>query len=109
VPGRARAAAESSLAVLLGDPVFARVVPCSTPGDLCVVGDTGAPGPLAAGARDAARWGADSVAFLIGDAIEVRPLGPGRARRIAWSGLPGRPRQLTAFAGSADTGAVGRL
>jgi hypothetical protein len=102
-----RAAAESSLAILLGEPVFARVVPCANPADLCVVGDTGAPGPLAAGARDAARWGSDSVAFLVGDAIEVRPLGPGRPRVIEWSGLPGRPRQLTAFAGRPDTGSAG--
>jgi hypothetical protein len=98
----ARAAAESSLAVLLGEPVFARVVPCARAADLCVAGDSGAPGPLAAGAHDAARWGPDSVAFLTGDAMEVRPLGPGRARRIDWSGLPGPARQLTAFAGRAD-------
>lgn len=103
----ARAAAESSLAVMLGEPVFARVVPCSSPANLCVVGDSGTPGPLAAGARDAARWGPDSVAFLVGDAIEVRPLGSGRARRIEWSGLPGPARQLTAFAGRADTMSAG--
>ncbi len=94
-----RTTAESTLAVLVGDPVFARVIPCAEPGALCVVGDTGAPGVLAERARDAARWGADSVAFLAGNAIEVRPLGAGTARRIEWSGLPGRPRELTAFAG----------
>src|SRR4029078_12057672 len=37
VPPEERAAAESSLAVLLGDPVFARVVPCSQAEDLCVI------------------------------------------------------------------------
>ncbi|HEX3274878.1 MAG TPA: hypothetical protein VHR43_08495, partial [Gemmatimonadales bacterium] len=63
--------------------------------------------PLAAGARDAARWGPDSVAFLVGNAIEVRPLGSGRARRVEWSGLPGPARQLTAFAGRADTMSAG--
>jgi len=94
-----RAVAESSLAVLLGDPVFARVVPCAEPGALCVVGDTGTPGLLAEDARAPARWGTDSVAFLVGDEIEVRPLGPGLARRIDWSGLPGRARELTAFGG----------
>jgi hypothetical protein len=92
-----RAQAESSLAVLLGDPVFARVTACAEPGALCVVGDTGAPGLLAEHARDAARWGPDSVAFLVGNEIEVRPLGPGRARRIVWSEVPGRARELTAF------------
>ncbi|HEY7635360.1 MAG TPA: hypothetical protein VH763_07445 [Gemmatimonadales bacterium] len=97
ISGAGRVAAESSLSVLLGSPVFARVVPCAEPGALCVAGDTGAPGPLARSARDALRWGTDSVAFLIGDQLEVRPLGPGRARRLLWSGFPGHPRQPTAF------------
>jgi hypothetical protein len=98
VPAAGRAAAESSLAVLLGDPVFARVTPCAEAGALCVTGDTGAPGLLAEDARDAARWGPDSVAFLTGSRLEVRPLGPGLARRIEWSELPGPARELTAFA-----------
>lgn len=89
--------AESTLAVLLGDPVFARVVPCTEPDALCVAADTGSPGRLAEHARDATRWGPDSVAFLTGSVIEVRPLGPGIARKIEWSGLPGRARDLTAF------------
>ena len=98
VPPPGRATAESSLAVLLGDPVFARVVPCTEPDALCVASDTGSPGLLAEHARGAARWGPDSVAFLTGSVIEVRPLGPGRARKIEWSELPGRARELTAFA-----------
>jgi len=97
VPAAAEPAAESTLAVLLGEPVFARVVPCTEPGALCVASDTGSPGLLAEHARDATRWGADSVAFLTGSAIEVRPLGPGLARKIEWSGLPGRARELTGF------------
>jgi hypothetical protein len=92
------AAAESSLSVLLGDPVFARVVPCSTPGTLCVATDSGQ-GFLARGAQQAVRWGSDSVALLIGKQLEIRPLGPGRPRRLAWSNLPQSPRQLTYFAG----------
>ena len=99
VSGAGRAAAESSLAVLLGDPVFARVVPCKTPGDLCVSGDTGAPGFLAHEARQAVRWGADSVALLIGNRVEIRPLGPGRPRRLTWTNLPLDPRQMTFFEG----------
>jgi hypothetical protein len=94
-----RAAAESSLAVLLGEPVFTRVVACREPGDLCVAGDTGAPGLLARGARDATRWGADSVAFIVGTTVEIRPLGPGRARRLQVSGAPGPLRQITVFTG----------
>jgi hypothetical protein len=92
-----RAVAESTLSVLLGSPVFARVVSCDRPGALCVQADTGTPGLLVRGARDPLRWGPDSVAFLIGDQLEIRPLGPGRARRLLWSSFPGHPRQPTAF------------
>ena len=99
VQDRERAAAESSLAVLLGDPIFAKVVPCASPGELCVLGDTGSPGFLARGARGAVRWGPDSVALLIGERVEIRPLGPGRPRRLTWSNLPENPRQLTYFEG----------
>jgi hypothetical protein len=100
--GTARAAAESSLAVLLGTPVFARVVPCEDPADLCVVGDGGTPALLAEEARDAARWGDDSVAYLTGGRLVVRPVGPGRARVVPWSGVPARPRQLTVFPGTSE-------
>jgi hypothetical protein len=97
VPDGGRAVAESSLSVLLGSPVFGRVIACAQPEALCVEGDTGTPGLLARGARDALRWGTDSVAFLVGDQLEIRPLGPGRARRLLWSSFPGHPRQPTAF------------
>lgn len=100
VPADERPAAESSLAVLLGRPVFARVVPCAERDALCVAGDTGAPGLLARGARDAARWGDDSVMFFLGDAVEIRPLGAGRARRLDWEDVPPRPRQMTVFPGA---------
>jgi hypothetical protein len=100
VAGPGHAAAESSLAVLLGDPAFARVVPCVDPADLCVVGDSGPPALLAEDAGEAARWGDDSVAYLTGGRLVVRPVGPGRARVIDWSGVPARPRQLTVFPGA---------
>ena len=90
--------AESSLAVLLGDPVFARVVPCQSAGDLCVTGDSGA-ALLARGARDPVRWGTDSVAFFVGNNLEIRPLGAGRPRRLVWSNAPERPRGMTFFPG----------
>jgi hypothetical protein len=99
VPPTERAAAESSLAILLGEPAFTRVVPCREPDALCILGDTGAPSLLAQGARDAARWGTDSVAYITGNAIDVRPLGPGRARRLQVSGAGGPLRQLTVFTG----------
>jgi hypothetical protein len=99
VPAAERLKAESSLAVLLGDPVFARAVPCETDGDLCVSSDSGPSALLARGARDAVRWGPDSVAFFVGEDLEIRPLGPGRSRRLPWSNVPGRPREMTFFPG----------
>jgi hypothetical protein len=100
VPVAQRASAESALAVLVGRPAFARAVPCANPEDLCVVGDTGSPALFAPGAREPARWGDDSVAYLEGDRLVVRPLASGRARQVEWSGLPARPRQPSVFAGA---------
>jgi hypothetical protein len=102
VPAADRAAAESSLAVLLGDPVFARVVPCDIPGDLCVAADTGSPGLLARGAHDPLRWGGDSVAFFVDDELEIRPLARGRPRLLTWSNGPKRPREMTFFPGKRE-------
>jgi hypothetical protein len=102
VPRDRRAAAESTLAVLLGAPAFARVVPCTEPEAICVVGDTGAPGLLAEHAHDAARWGDDSVAFFLGSTVLIRPLGPGRPRRLDWDNPPRRPRQMTVFPGAGE-------
>jgi hypothetical protein len=101
VPAPERLRAESTLAVLLGQPIFARVVPCKTEDDLCVIAD-GGPGVLARGAHDAARWGNDSVAFFVGDEVEIRPLAKGRPRRLAWTHVPEFPRQLTYFPGRRD-------
>lgn len=106
VAAGARAAAESSLAVLLGSPVFGRAVGCAKPGDLCVVGDTGGPALLAAGARDPVRWGPDSVGYFRGDALLVRPLGPGRERRVELSAAPRRPRDPTVFTPPRPAGAT---
>ncbi|HEU5040172.1 MAG TPA: hypothetical protein VFT84_05110 [Gemmatimonadales bacterium] len=103
VTGAAKASAESALAVLLGEPAFARAVPCADPEDVCVVSDTAAPALLARGVRDPARWGADSVAYVAGNAILVRPLGPGRERRLEMTGAPRAPRQITVFTGSAPS------
>lgn len=101
VPPPESVRAESTLAVLLGNPIFATVVPCPTPGDLCVSAE-GAPALLARGARDAARWGDDSVAFFLGNELEIRPLAKGRPRRLAWTRPPEHPRQLTFFPGKPD-------
>ena len=101
VPARQENHAESTLAVLLGKPVFASVIPCPTTDDLCVSGEGGS-GLLARGAHDPARWGDDSVAFFVGDELEVRPVGRGRPRRLTWTHAPDRPRQLTFFPGKRD-------
>ena len=102
VPAAEKAQAESALAVLLGDPVFGRVVPCESRDELCVVGDTGTPGFLVRGAHDPVRWGPDSVAFMLGTRLEIRPLARGRPRRLTWSNLPENPRDLTFFEGAGD-------
>lgn len=93
-----RAEADTSLGVFLGDPPFARVVVCE--GALCAQGDTGPPVPFAAEGRDPVRWGADSVAYLAGNKLVVRPVGPGRARMVEWTGVPRAPRELTFFPGA---------
>ena len=100
VPAPERARAESALSVLLGRPIFGRVVRCADPDDLCVEADTGAPGLLARHASGAARYGDDSVLVQIGRDLLVRPLGPGHAREIEWAGLPPAPREPTAFGGA---------
>jgi hypothetical protein len=99
--GAVRAAADSSLSVLLGDPPFGRAVQCGRA--LCVQADIGAPTPFAENSHDAARWGADSVAFLSGGDLVVRPLGPGRERRVEWSAVPARPREMTVFPGAVSS------
>jgi hypothetical protein len=101
VPAEERAAADSTLAVLLGDPVFARVVPCQPRSeDLCVVPRRGRPGILAQAASDPVRWGDDSVAFFTGELLQIRPLARGRPRLLHWTEAPNRPRQITYFPGS---------
>jgi hypothetical protein len=102
IPATERAAAESSLAVLLGSPVFARVTHCGRPADLCIVGDTAAPSLLAADAHDAVRWGGDSVGYFVGDELRVRPLGPGRERTLELRSPPAHPREATMFPGATE-------
>ncbi|MBA3658018.1 MAG: hypothetical protein H0W67_00285 [Gemmatimonadales bacterium] len=97
VPVGRRAAADSALAVLLGDPVFARVVPCDGGTALCTEGRNGATAPLVSDAHGPVRWGRDSVAFFRGSALEIRPLGPGRPRALEWRERIRHPRAVTFF------------
>lgn len=92
----AKAAAEA-MSIRVGTPAFARVDRCPGSTALCVFPDSGAPAPLAQDARDATRWGADSIAYIQGGELIVRPLGPGRARRLEWRKGIQQPRGLTAF------------
>lgn len=105
--------ARSAFEVLLGDPPFARIVPCApdAPAECAQpLNDTATTRvPLADfPVRDAVRWRGDSVAYLIGDSLRVRPLGRGRERRVEWAPrVPEAPRQFTFFPGRArrDTSA----
>jgi len=100
-----RAEAESTLAVLLGDPPFAEVVPCPDPADLCLRTKEDASAPLAPDAHGALRWGRDSVAFFRRDGtLEIRPLGPGRARLLRVEAAPKGVREVTVFTGRAVSG-----
>ena len=98
-PGQRGAEADSAFQVVLGDPAFAVLTECPT-GGLCVPGDAGNVQVLTATGRNGFRWGADSVAYFLGDEIEVRPLGGGVTRRLAWSSPPASPRTATCFLGA---------
>ncbi len=75
--------ADSAFQVLIGSPAFARIAPCTADDEsLCAVRASGIGQVLARGAHSPARWGSDSVAWLLADEIEARPLGDGVARRI---------------------------
>jgi hypothetical protein len=93
------AGADSAFAVYAGDPPFARIETCASGDGLCVVGDSGPPSPLAPGGRDPIAWGADSVGYLEGSELVVRPVGPGRARRARLPARLDNARDFTAFLG----------
>lgn len=79
------AAADSALRVLVGEPAFAAIERCdSVPRHLCARSN-GRESVVATDAEFGARWGSDSVAFVRGGVLEVRPVGPGRARRVEFT------------------------
>lgn len=85
VPVRAadRARSDSALQILLGSPMFARAEACAADlSALCAIGADGVEQPLAPVARNPARWGSDSVAYVREGAIHVRPLGGGASRAV---------------------------
>ena len=101
VPASDAAIADSALAVLLGNPPFAAAGPCAAGPGLCALGGSSET-LLDAEGRDPLRWGGDSVAFFVDNSLVVRPLGAGRVRRVAWSRVPGRPREASYTPGPAE-------
>lgn len=90
--GVARAAADSAIDVLLGEPAFARAGACDA-GGICVTGPSGAPAVVSASGHDPFRWGTDSLAWFEEGRVVVRPLGPGAARTLTWLEMPAHMRQ----------------
>jgi hypothetical protein len=93
------APADSAFAVHVGAPPFGRVAACGGGAGLCVVDATGGASSLAPGGRDPVAWGADSVGYLEGAELVVRPVGPGRARRARLPTRMENAREFTAFLG----------
>ncbi|HET9295160.1 MAG TPA: hypothetical protein VFO06_12765, partial [Gemmatimonadales bacterium] len=96
--GADSARADSSFQVLLGTPAFARAIECPEAG-VCVLLPNGERSLLEMEGRGAARWGADSVGYFVGIDFEIRPNGPGRARRLRLLPRRENPRELTFFPG----------
>ncbi|MEO8295285.1 MAG: hypothetical protein ABI613_07205 [Gemmatimonadota bacterium] len=99
VPAESSAVADSALEVMLGESRQARLIPCAGEAGICVAVDSGAPQNISTQGAGAFRWGSDSVAFWLGDAIEIRPLGGGTTRTLRWKGLPAHPGAATHFRG----------
>ncbi|MFZ5623335.1 MAG: TolB family protein [Gemmatimonadota bacterium] len=98
VSGTDSLAADSALALVLGDPPLARVTPCPAGvAGICVTTVTGETQVLEKEGRDPTRWGPDSLGFFVGDGndFEVRPLGGGRSRRLLWKRVPNGAHHMT--------------
>ena len=91
--------ADSAFAVHVGDPPFGRITACADGAGLCVVDGAGQVSSLAPGGRDPVAFGADSVGYLEGSELVVRPIGPGRARRARLPTRLENAREFTAFLG----------
>ena len=92
--------ADSAFQVLIGSPAFAHIAPCTADDEsLCAVRASGIGQVLARSAHSSARWGSDSVAWILGGEIEARPLGDGVARRIQPDPALNAMRGLDYFAG----------
>jgi hypothetical protein len=97
--GPALEAADSALAVELGDPPVARAVNCADSPGLCAVSANGEVSPLTREGVGPVRWGPDSVGYLVDEVLAVRPLAGGTVRRLNWSRPPSHPREVTYWPG----------
>ena len=75
------AAADSALAVLLGDPAFAVAGRCRSGRGICAESDSGESVIDSAG-MDPVRWGPDSVAYVVDNELQILPLGGGHLREV---------------------------
>lgn len=105
-PDDSSALADSLTRQMLGDPPQGMVRECMN-GGLCILARTGELTLLDREARDAVRWGADSVGYFLPGGFEVRPLAGGRVRQPAWVGAPSRLRQLSHHPGAQVTTSSG--
>jgi hypothetical protein len=98
-----RAAADSSLEILLGQPAFATIIPCPGRAGLCLRNASGEIDPMDPNGRDATRWGGDSLGYFAGETFTIRPLGPGAARSLRWAQPPAHPRGVAYFPGNSGS------
>jgi hypothetical protein len=100
VPPGERAAADSALSVMVGDPAFARVTSCDATGvGVCVETPDGRRDTVSASASAPARWGADSLAMFSEGRLEIRPLAGGAARQVQLQAPALNPASVTYFPG----------
>lgn len=100
VPEPSALPADSLTRPLLGDPPAAMIRACAGAG-LCVMTAGDSASPLPPDARDAIRWGGDSLGYFTARGFEVRPLAGGRSRHPVWSAAPDGLRQITYHHGAA--------
>ncbi|MEO8140665.1 MAG: hypothetical protein ABI742_13510, partial [Gemmatimonadota bacterium] len=95
------AAADSALAVLLGEPPLAVAVPCASGAGVCARLANDSLATVAAEGAAPTRWPGDSIAYLEHGGWTVRPLAGGKTRLLHWIRGPNRIRELTTFRGAA--------
>jgi WD40-like Beta Propeller Repeat len=103
VAAAGRAAADSALAVLVGDPPLAEAVPCANGDGVCVRLGDGTIATVAADGSAPARWLGDSIAYREQGEWTVRPMEGGKLRLLQWTPAPQRVRDLTTFRGAPTT------